>query len=439
MPNLVIVGAQWGDEGKGKLVDFVSSVADYVVRFQGGNNAGHTLVIGGVKTKLNLIPSGILRDKTRCLIGAGVVVNPEVLLTEMAELDKRGIDISPGRLTIDSRTQLILPYHVAIDQAREEALGGAKIGTTGRGIGPAYEDRAARCAVLMADLFDLDNLKSRLSAITDVKNRYLEKVLNSGVQVDFDELWNVLVGYAGRLMPYVMDVSAIVRGAIKQGKRIVCEGAQGSLLDLVHGTVPFVTSSSTLAGAVTTGVGFGCKQVDFTLGVAKAYCTRVGSGPFPTELNEAVGGQLREKGYEFGTVTGRPRRCGWLDAVALKQAVELNGFDALALTKLDVLSGLDPIRICVKYILPERKVDGYPLLPVMLGQVQPVYIDLPGWQEDLSGVKSWDGLPANAVAFISKVEELVCCPVNLVSVGAERASTLLNECGGVLGEYIGSN
>lgn len=439
MPSLVIVGAQWGDEGKGKLVDFVSSRADYVARFQGGNNAGHTLVIDGAKTKLNLIPSGILRAETKCVIGAGVVINPEVLLTEMAELRDRGISISPDRLMIDSRAHLVLPYHIAIDQAREESLGSAKIGTTGRGIGPAYEDRAARCGVLMVELLDLVRLQQRLIEMVAIKNKYLEKVLESERRVDFEALWLSVTNYAEKLTPHIRDVAAVVRAAMKKGQRVVCEGAQGTLLDQMHGTVPFVTSSSTLAGAVTTGIGFGCNQVDFTLGVAKAYCTRVGSGPFPTELSDPIGDQLREKGYEFGTVTGRPRRCGWLDAVALRQAVELNGLDALALTKLDVLSGLDSIKICVKYQLDGQELDEFPVLAQSLDKVQPQYVELEGWSEDLCKVSSWHELPAKVISFVKQVEELVGCPVRIISVGAERTATIVSDNRDALDAFVEPN
>lgn len=425
MPNLVIVGAQWGDEGKGKLVDSLSAAADYVVRFQGGNNAGHTLVIDGQQTKLNLIPSGILRQQTRCVIAAGVVLNPEVLLTELDQLGSKGVEVSPDRLLIDGRSQIVMPYHIAIDQAREDLRGSAKIGTTGRGIGPAYEDRAARSGILMAQLLALDELKPLLKELVESKNRYLQQFLGSDQTVDFAQLWTRVEGYARRLAPYIRDAGKIVRLALRAGERVVCEGAQGTLLDQMHGTIPFVTSSSTLAGAVTSGIGLGCNQVDFTLGVAKAYCTRVGAGPFPTELKDQTGDLLREKGHEFGTVTGRARRCGWLDAVALKQAVELNGFDALAITKLDVLSNFDQIRIAVSYKVADRELEHFPLLASEFEGLEADYIEIPGWPGDISKVTAFEDLPPSAQAFIGKIEELVGCDVRIVSVGPERDALII--------------
>lgn len=426
MPSLVVVGTQWGDEGKGKLVDYLTSNADYVVRFQGGNNAGHTLVVDGVTFKLSLVPSGILRPETKCLIGAGVVVDPEVLKAEMEGLEKAGVRVSPERLVLDRDAHLILSYHRAIDQARERCRGVDKLGTTGRGIGPAYEDRANRSGLRLAELFSLDQLKPRLASIIESRNLYLEKVLGCEELVSFDEVWASVEASAELLRPYIGNVSLILDEAARVRKNIVFEGAQGTLLDQMHGTVPFVTSSNTIAGAATTGCGIGPKHLDHVLGVAKAYCTRVGTGPFPTELEDEAGSFLQQKGAEIGTVTGRTRRCGWFDAFAMKRAVRLNGVDSIAMTKLDVLSGMDKIKVCIKYHLDGVEVDDVPSLESDLSRVKPEFIELEGWKEELGNVRKWHNLPAAAKLYLTTVSDIIACPVSVVSIGPERESTLFS-------------
>ncbi|RIL11290.1 MAG: adenylosuccinate synthase [Proteobacteria bacterium] len=436
MSGLVIVGAQWGDEGKGKLVDFFTQRSDLVVRFQGGNNAGHTLVVGGVTTKLHLIPSGILRPQARCLIGAGVVVNPQVLLSEIGDLLKAGIKVGPERLIVDREAHLIMQYHPLIDLAREENLGSNKIGTTGRGIGPAYEDRSARCGVRVADLLNLGELRPRLEELVREKNLYLRSVLRSSQQADFGKLWSELEEYAAKLGPYIGNGSLILDRAHQAGARIIFEGAQAALLDLSFGTVPFVTSASTLAGSVLTGCGVGPKHIDYVLGVAKAYCTRVGSGPFPTELTAQLGESIRQRGREFGTTTGRPRRCGWFDAFAVKRAKRLNGFDSLAITKLDVLTGIEKLKICIKYNLEGKEIEDLPALASELSRVEPVYIELEGWQESLEKVNKWHELPAAARLYLNTISEIVACPVTVASVSAEREATIFSNQAGFLRSFV---
>jgi adenylosuccinate synthase len=426
MPSLVIVGAQWGDEGKGKLVDYLTSNADWVVRFHGGNNAGHTLVVNGVKTKLSVVPSGILRPQTKCLIGAGVVVNPQVLLSEFAELQRNGVSISPERVFIDREANVILPYHAALDQAREAALGDKKIGTTGRGIGPAYEDRAARTCIRIADFQDRSALRDKFMKNVEQKNLLLKNIFGSTTLIQAEEAWRELSAAADKLMPLIANGSLILDKALARDERVIFEGAQGTFLDTTFGTVPFVTSSSTLAGAATVGCGIGPKRIDYVLGVAKAYATRVGAGPFPTEDHGEKGALIRERGAEFGTVTGRPRRCGWFDAVSIKRAVRLNGIDSLALTKLDVLSGVGPIKVCVKYLLDGKELEDMPALVSELERVEPQYIELEGWEGDLTQIKKWHKLPAAARLYLSTISEIVGCSVTIASVGAERESTLFS-------------
>jgi adenylosuccinate synthase len=435
MTALTVIGAQWGDEGKGKIVDVLTATVDYVVRFQGGNNAGHTLVVDGKKTKLSLVPSGILRKQSICLIGAGVVLDGQKLLEEIADLRKAGIVVEPSRLIIDDRVELILQYHRAVDQARESHKGDKKIGTTGRGIGPAYEDRAARCGIRLADLRRLDDVKGRLEEIIKERNLYLRHVLNSDVQVSFEEVWGQVREFSKIILPFAGDVSFILDEAQEAGKKIVFEGAQGSMLDIVFGTAPYVTSSNTIAGGVGTGCGIGAASFQNVLGVAKAYCTRVGEGPFPTELFSEDGDFMREKGAEFGTVTGRPRRCGWFDAVALKQAIRLSGVTCIGLTKLDVLSGLKTLKVCTSYELEGEEYATVPSLAAELAEVTPHYLEFSGWSEDISGCKSWDELPETAQVFISGLEEILSCPIALVSVGPERTATLLTSSAGVLREF----
>jgi len=432
----VVVGCQWGDEGKGKLVDYLTSNADYVVRFQGGNNAGHTLVVDGKKTKLSLVPSGILRANSICLIGAGVVINPEVFLEEVVMLKEAGVEVTPDRLIIDRDATLILPYHVAIDKQREEVKGERKIGTTGRGIGPAYEDRAARTSVRMAELFDLDGLQEKLQVIVEERNRYLIQVLGSKEGISFETVWKVVNRISESLKPFVGNVSLILDKALSNGSKVVFEGAQGTLLDQAFGTVPFVTSSHTLAGAATTGCGIGVKGIQYVLGVAKAYSTRVGSGPFPTELLNEVGDKLREKGGEFGTITGRPRRCGWLDAVLLKRAVRLNGVDSLAITKLDVLAGVEKLKICVGYIIDGKEIDEPPALISEYEKVVPKFIELNGWSEDLAKARKLHDLPSNARLYLNAISEILGCPVSIVSTGAERDATIFSRSATYLRNFV---
>ena len=436
MPSLVVVGAQWGDEGKGKLVDYLTSNADWVVRFQGGNNAGHTLVVDGVKTKLSLVPSGILRKNSQCLIGAGVVVNPFVLLDEMDGLRKVGVDVSPSRLIIDRDAHLVLDHHVAVDQAREIAKGKDKIGTTGRGIGPCYEDRAARVGVRFADLLALSELKPRLEDVVRERNEYLALVLRSDAKIDFTQMWSRLEAATERLAPYIGNGSLVIDTALRGGARVVFEGAQGTLLDQVFGTVPFVTSSNTIAGAVTTGCGVGPKLIDHVLGVAKAYSTRVGSGPFPTELHDSIADQIRTVGAEFGTITGRPRRCGWFDAVAMKRAARLNGLDSLAITKLDVLSGLKKLKICIRYTIDGKEVEDVPALASQIERVVPQYIELDGWEDTLQNAHKWHHLPAEARLYLSTVAEIIGCPVSIASVGPERESTIFSSGAAYIKNFV---
>lgn len=437
MPSLVVVGAQWGDEGKGKLVDYLTSNADWVVRFQGGNNAGHTLVVGNMKIGLRLVPSGVLREHTKCVIASGVVASPQILIEEIEALKKAGVSVDPGRLLIDRDVHLVLPYHEVIDRAREERKGDSKLGTTGRGIGPAYEERAARTGVRMAELAELDTLKPRVLAQVQERNEYLRLVLKSETQVTFESVWNILVEAARYLNPYIGNASIIVDGAIRRGERVVFEGAQGTLLDQTFGTVPFVTSSHTLSGAACIGTGIGPKLLDYVLGVVKAYSTRVGSGPFPTELTGKLGDDIRTKGAEFGTVTGRPRRCGWFDAFAVKRAIRLNGVDSIALTKLDVLSGLEKIKICVKYILDGVELQDLPALCSEFERLEPRYIEMDGWEEDITGATKWHQLPSAARLYLSAISEIVGSPIAMVSVGPERDSTIFSSGAGFLRNFVG--
>ena len=438
MPSMVVIGAQWGDEGKGKLVDYLTSNADWVVRFQGGNNAGHTVVVDGVTTKLSLVPSGILRPQTRCALAAGVVIDPETLLKEIEQLRKTGVTVDPARLVLDRDAHLILEYHKLVDAAREESLGEGKIGTTGRGIGPAYEDRAARTGIRMAELLVLPELERKLEQYVEAKNAYLA-LFKGSARVEFERVRATLRRAAELLGPHIGNVSMLVHEALHRGQRVVFEGAQGTLLDQVHGTVPFVTSSNTIAGGATTGVGVGPKALDYVLGVVKAYTTRVGSGPFPTELHGEQGDRIRERGHEFGTVTGRPRRCGWFDAVAIKRAVRLNGIDSMAVTKLDVLSGCDKIRICIRYHMDGRELDDVPSLASELDRVVPDYIELDGWKEDLSGVRKWHQLPPAARLYLSTISEIIGCPITVVSVGPDRNSTLFSSHAGYVRNFVSAS
>jgi adenylosuccinate synthase len=433
MSALIVVGAQWGDEGKGKIVDYLSEVSALTVRFQGGNNAGHTLVVDGHSTKLHLIPSGILRESCKCLIGAGVVVDPKVILHEIDLLQKAGIVVNPEKLMIDANVQLILDHHTAIDLAREERRGVAKIGTTGRGIGPAYEERAARSGIRLGHLRVLDSLRSQIEELVEEKNKYLKAVLGSSQTVKFEAVWEKLRMAQERLLPFSGNVSLEVDRARRSEKKIIFEGAQGSLLDVTYGTIPFVTSCHTVAGAVMTGCGIGPRSIDHVMGVFKAYSTRVGGGPFPSELSDSTGELLRSRGHEFGTTTGRPRRCGWFDAVAARKAMRINGIDSLAVTKLDVLSGLDSLRVCVSYLNGDREIDELPEISYECDDLTPVYLDFKGWKSSLEGVRSVSELPAECLEYLKAISKLLDAPISMLSVGADRADTLLPEPGTELG------
>jgi len=422
--NVVILGTQWGDEGKGKIVDLLTDKAAYVVRYQGGHNAGHTLVIEGEKTVLHLIPSGILRDNVTCVIGNGVVLSPEALMEEVEMLEKRGIPVRE-RLMISEGCPLILPYHVALDQAREAERGKKAIGTTGRGIGPAYEDKVARRALRVGDLFHPQRMEEKLREVTKLHNFVLTEYHKADA-VDVDEVIAYCHKLADILRPMMADVPGVLEKARKEGKSIMFEGAQGTLLDIDHGTYPYVTSSNTTAGGVATGAGFGPRYLDYVLGIVKAYTTRVGSGPFPTELSCDVGQHLGEKGHEFGATTGRQRRTGWFDAVAMRRAVQINSISGLCLTKLDVLDGLEELKICVGYKLPDGSTSDLPPMAAEdYEKVEPIYETMSGWSESTVGVTSHDKLPQAALAYIARLEALTGVPVDIISTGPDRAETIV--------------
>jgi len=422
--NVVVVGTQWGDEGKGKIVDLLTQNAQVVVRYQGGHNAGHTLKINGEKTVLRLIPSGMLRSHVKCYIGNGVVLSPEALLTEIKELEQKGINVK-SRLYISKACPLILPCHVALDKAREAAKGSSAIGTTGRGIGPAYEDKIARRALRVSDLLNRERFVTKLQDLLQYYNFILTNYFKAPA-VDVEQILEDSLAWAEELRPMITDVTTCLHEHRKNGDSILFEGAQGVYLDIDHGTYPFVTSSNTCVGSVINGAGFGPLYLDYILGITKAYTTRVGGGPFPTELNDSIGQTLATKGNEFGAVTGRPRRCGWFDAVLLRRSIELNSLSGLCLTKLDVLDGLETIRIAVAY----RNVAGEILTrPPHAAEdfegLEPIYEDLPGWSESTVDVTSMSKLPANALAYIKRIEELLEIPVDMLSTGPERDSTII--------------
>lgn len=425
MPVVIVVGVQWGDEGKGKVVDYLTEKAKLVVRFQGGNNAGHTVIVEGKKTALRSIPSGILRPDCRCLLAAGVVLDPEAILSEIADLEVSGVDVSPARLGIAPEISLILPYSRAVDRERERVLADNKIGTTGKGIGPTYEDTVSRSAIKVGDLFSDAVLKTKLEFNVRSKNNYLRSVLGAEEQFDLEEMFQQCKRYADRLKPYVCNVSLEVNRAIEAKELVVFEGAQGTLLDVTHGTYPFVTSSNTIAGYACVSAGFGPRLVDTVLGISKAYCTRVGSGPFPTEDRGTVGETLRSVGKEFGVVTGRPRRCGWFDAVVARRAARLNGIDTLIVTKLDVLSGFETVKLGVAYELDGKQIEDLPTQPSDIERVKVIYETLPGWNADLTAVQSFEQLPLQAKNLLKRIEEVVACRVGGFSVGPDRAQTVL--------------
>ncbi|MDQ7996807.1 MAG: adenylosuccinate synthase [Luteibacter sp.] len=421
--SVVILGAQWGDEGKGKIVDLLTERVGAVARFQGGHNAGHTLVIKGKKTVLHLIPSGILRDDALCLIGNGVVLSPAALMSEVAELEAQGVDVRP-RLKISPATPLIMPYHIAVDKAREVASGAKAIGTTGRGIGPAYEDKVARRSIRVADLMYPHELPEKVQAAVEYHNFVLTQWLKAE-PVDYQTVLDEALTWGEYLRPMVDDVATILHDVRKEGGNILFEGAQGALLDIDHGTYPYVTSSNTTVGGALAGTGVGARDIDYVLGICKAYATRVGGGPFPTELNDEMGELLRKKGNEFGASTGRPRRCGWIDLVALKRAVQINGIDGLAITKLDVLDGLESIKVCIAYEYRGKRRELAPLDADGWAECKPVYLEFPGWEESTAGIRDWNKLPPAARAYLRAVEELSGCKLALVATGADRDDTII--------------
>ncbi len=421
--NVVVVGAQWGDEGKGKIVDWLTEKVDGVVRFNGGHNAGHTLVINGAKTILRLIPSGIMHPASVCYLGNGVVFAPDAFFREIDELKSHGVDAEP-RMRVSGNCPLIMPYHVALDHAREAALGKNKIGTTGRGIGPAYEDKVARRTLRVADMYDQDLFAERVRHVLDLHNFILKNYLKAEA-LDPQKVIDETLAYADRLAPMVCDVSAELNAAMSQGKQFLFEGAQGSMLDIDHGTYPFVTSSNTVAGSAAAGAGVGPHQLNYVLGITKAYCTRVGSGPFPTELHDATGEELRRKGNEFGAVTGRPRRCGWFDGAALRRAVQINGLTGLAVMKLDVFDGMDTVKLAVGYKVDGEPVDLMPYGADAAARCEPIYEEFPGWSESTFGMTRWEQLPKSAQQYLQRLSEVAGCPIALVSTGPDRNQTIL--------------
>jgi len=422
MGNVAVVGVQWGDEGKGKIVDWLSERAEIVVRFQGGHNAGHTLVIGNVEYKLSLLPSGVVRPGKLSIIGNGVVVDPWALFREIETMRGKGLDISPRSLRLADNAVLILPSHGALDRAREERRGDKKIGTTGRGIGPAYEDKVGRRAVRVCDLADRQALEDRLDQLLLHHNALLRGL--DAPEIDRTELLNALCEVAPAILPYAAPVWRLLDDARRAGRRILFEGAQGAMLDVDHGTYPYVTSSNTVAAQAGAGAGVAPGGIGFVLGITKAYTTRVGSGPFPTELTDAVGQALGDRGREFGVVTGRRRRCGWFDAVAVRQAIQIGGIDGIALTKLDVLDGLDEIKLCSGYRRGEESYDYVPSGTTAQAEIEPVYEIAEGWRESTRGARSWADLPATAIKYVRRIEELIGAPVALLSTSPERDDTI---------------
>ncbi|GEA18380.1 MAG: adenylosuccinate synthase [Moorella sp. (in: firmicutes)] len=424
MAAVVLVGAQWGDEGKGKITDYLAEKAEVVVRYQGGSNAGHTVMVGEQEFKLHLVPSGILYPGKLCLIGNGVVVDPAVLVQELDGLAERGIDTSS--LRISDRAHLILPYHKGLDAVEEERRGQAQIGTTKRGIGPAYVDKTARTGIRVGDLLDWEEFRGKLARNLAAVNEMLAKIYDRP-GYDLEAILDEYAGYARRLRPLIADTVRLVNGALKDGRRVLFEGAQGTLLDLDQGTYPFVTSSYPTAGGACIGAGIGPTKINKVLGVAKAYTTRVGAGPFPAEVTGRIGDTLREQGREYGTTTGRPRRCGWLDTVILRHAAEVNGLTGIALTKLDVLTGIDPLRICTGYRYGGEIIRDFPASLKVLQQCEPVYEEVPGWQEDITAARSLADLPAACRSYIRRLEELTGVPVHLIAVGPRRDQTIVVE------------
>ncbi|MBW2112716.1 MAG: adenylosuccinate synthase [Deltaproteobacteria bacterium] len=431
MPNTVVVGTQWGDEGKGKVVDLLTARSDMVVRFQGGNNAGHTLVVDGKQFIFHIIPSGILYQDKKCLIGNGLVVDPEVLLEEIQSLKKAGVTVGPNRLSLSEKAHIIMPYHRALDLAREAAKGKAKLGTTGRGIGPCYEDKVSRVGVRAVDLTEPEILEEKVRSNLREKNFLLEKFLDAEPLKPKPILDNYLA-MGEQLAPFITDVSVELAQALKEGKRILFEGAQGTHLDIDHGTYPFVTSSNPVAGTACSGAGIGPNQLHHVVGIVKAYTTRVGAGPFVTELEDETGDYIQERGKEFGATTGRRRRCGWLDLVVVSDSARLNGLDSLAITKLDVLTGLETLKVCVGYEINGERVDQRPASLTRMAACAPVYEELPGWKDDISGARKVDQLPGEARSYIraieditGAIEDITGAPVSIISVGPGRDETII--------------
>jgi len=421
--SVVVIGTQWGDEGKGKIVDLLTDQAKAVVRFQGGHNAGHTLVIDGKKTVLHLIPSGVLREGVRCLIGNGVVLSPEALLKEIKELEANGVP-ARDRITISESCPLVLPYHIALDQARELARGNKPIGTTGRGIGPCYEDKVARRGIRLDELMNADLFAKRLREVLDYHNFMLEHYFKAE-PLDYQQVLDEALQQAEEIRDMVGDIPGALHQLREQGARIMFEGAQGALLDIDHGTYPYVTSSNTTAGGAAAGSGVGPRDLEYILGIVKAYTTRVGAGPFPTELEDACGQHMGERGHEFGATTGRKRRCGWLDMVSLKRSFKINSVSGLCITKLDVLDGLETLKIATSYLYQGKQIDVPPAGADNFEACEPVYIEMPGWSESTVGAKSYDQLPANAVAYLNKIEELSGVPIDIISTGPDREETIV--------------
>ncbi len=423
MSNVVIIGTQWGDEGKGKVVDLLAEHADVVVRFQGGNNAGHTMVVQGKQFISHLVPSGILQGKT-CYLGNGMVIDPGVLLEELDYLSDHGISVGPDQVRISEKAHVIMPYHKSLDHAREIKKGNNKIGTTGRGIGPCYEDKASRRGIRFIELTNSNIFAERVKSILEEKNFTLEKYL-SAASLKADEIIDTYTAYAARLAPYVGNISVELHRSLRTGKQILFEGAQGTHLDIDHGTYPFVTSSNTLSGNACCGAGIGPKEIQHVIGIVKAYTTRVGRGPFPSELFDDIGDTIQEKGAEFGATTGRRRRCGWLDTVILNNAVRLNGLTGLAVTKLDVLGGLDSLNICTGYEYQGKTLDYFPGDLQILGECKPIYETHPGWSEDISGIRNYNDLPENTKKYLRRIEEIAETPIQIISIGPARDETII--------------
>lgn len=424
MANVIVVGTQWGDEGKGKIVDLLTEYADIIVRFQGGNNAGHTIVVDGEKFIFHLVPSGILHAQKRCLVGNGVVVDPRVLLAELDSLYEKGLSITPARFLVSENAHLIMPYHCAIDHGRENLTGRKKIGTTGRGIGPCYEDKIARRGIKVGDILQASTFRAKLSEILKEKNFYMEKYL--GLEpMDVEDIYHEYMAHADRLAPYVANVSILLDEAIKNKKNILFEGAQGTHLDIDHGTYPFVTSSNTIAGGACCGSGVGPTRIDAVIGICKAYTTRVGSGPFPTELVDPVGDRIQQRGAEFGATTGRKRRCGWLDAVLVSDSIRLNGLTGLAITKLDVLTGIPTLKIATHYRSEGQMIKYRPTRTDLMEGLTPVYEELRGWQEELTDLHRFEDLPPATKDYLNRIEALTGAKIMIISLGAGRSETIL--------------